>query len=242
LTDVDATAEPPTPDDDSSKDTLWTRFVGLVTGNLPFVVSLAGAFAYFVVLRGQTSLYSKFGLEPEDVGSSCAETLGRAAAGLITLLVVVGICVALTARWRKKPGGSSLAGVSREKEYLGRVVAVLLVALGVCAVWLPVSYQLEANRVRDGEPVRPAGLTTLQRVLKNPLGIRVEPVRVTWIGETKPANDFEDDPVMYLGRADGTAAFFDPCTKSTVRVPDGDIVMTRKQHEEDAHCRTGPER
>jgi hypothetical protein len=32
---------------------------------------------------------------------------------------------------------------------------------------------------------------------------------------------------MYLGSADGTAVFFDPRTRRTVRVPAGDVVVTR---------------
>jgi hypothetical protein len=61
----------------------------------------------------------------------------------------------------------------------------------------------------------------------NPLGLRVEPVRVSWIGEAKAAYDFGRGEVMYVGSADGTAVFFDPRTRPTVRVPAGDVVVTR---------------
>ena len=41
---------------------------------------------------------------------------------------------------------------------------------------------------------------------------------------------------MYLGRANGTAAFFDPCEHVTVRVPDGDLVITRAQKDPSESC------
>jgi hypothetical protein len=39
------------------------------------VVTWVGVFAYFVTRSGQTSFYSRFGVEPEDVGLGYAETL-----------------------------------------------------------------------------------------------------------------------------------------------------------------------
>jgi hypothetical protein len=106
-------------------------------------------------------------------------------------------------------------------------VGIALVLLLVLAIWMPAAYTRDARDVKDGKALRPPGLSTPLRVVTNPLGLRVEPVRVSWIGEAKAAYDFGRGEVMYLGSADGTAVFFDPRNRRTVRVPAGDVVVTR---------------
>jgi hypothetical protein len=150
----------------------------------------------------------------------------------VFLLLLAGVLVVkiFKGRW-SNPTRRAPAEVSRRRELFGRAVAVIFVALAVCAVWLPVAYFFGASSVRDGNAMRPAGLSTPWRLITNPLGLRVEPVHVTWIGETTPSYEFENKAVMYLGGADGTAVFFDPCEHVTVRVPDGGLVITREQQD-----------
>jgi hypothetical protein len=197
------------------------RFAG---ANPVFIVSLIGALAYFVARSAQTSFYSKFGLEPEDVGLGHAETLSRAAGGLLALTLVVGaIVLALLRPWRYHP--------QSERERIGPfarwVSASLIASLVVLALWTPFAYDFEAHDVENGDQVRPPGLSTAYRLITNPLGLRVTKVRVSWIDEMHTAYDFRGE-VMYLGRADGTAVFFDPRNKQTVRIPQGDIVIERE--------------
>lgn len=194
------------------------RFAG---ANPVFIVSVIGALAYFVARSAQTSFYSKFGLEPEDVGLGYAETLSRAAWGLLALTLAVGaIVLALLRPWRYHPGS--------ERERIGPfarwVSASTIASLLVLALWTPFAYDFKAEDVKDGDPVRPPGLSTAYRLVTNPLGVRVIKVHVSWIDEMHAAYEFRGE-VMYLGRADGIAVFFDPRTQRTVRIPQSDIVI-----------------
>lgn len=190
------------------------------------VVTWLGVFAYFVTRSGQTSFYSRFGVEPEDVGLGYAETLSRAAVGLLLILLVAGtysLFLALVPRFILGVRPAGLGTFARS------VVGFLLVALPILLLWMPHTYSRDAARVRDGKSMRPAGLSTPRRIITNPLGLRVEPVRVSWIDETHAVYDFGRTEVMYLGRADGTAVFYDPRSQRTVRVPENNIVIERNR-------------
>ena len=191
-----------------------------LTGNPVIMVSLIGASAFFVSRLAQTSFYGEFGLEPQDVGLSYTETLSRAAAGLIVALLVF---VAITLVWwlylryvAARPRNA------REQRRLVRGAAFVFASMLLILVYaLPSGYVQLAEDVKDGNALR--GITW--RFLENPLGLRVERVHVSWIDDMEPAYDFGSDEVMYLGRASGVAAFFDPRTQRTVRVPDSAIVI-----------------
>jgi hypothetical protein len=107
------------------------------------------------------------------------------------------------------------------------VAAIALGALLVLALWMPWAYTRDAHRVKERNALRPAGLSTPDRMVTNPLGLRAEPVRVVWIDKSRAAHDFGPGDVMYLGRAQGNAVFFDPALRQTVSVPENDIVIER---------------
>lgn len=193
------------------------------------VATWVGVFAYFVTRSGQTSFYSRFGVEPEEVGLGYAETLSRAAVGLLLILLVAGTYSLFLAigprfhsgiRWGERLG----LGV-----FARSAVGFMLVLLPILLVWMPHAYSDDAIQVRNGMRIRPAGLSTPGRIITNPLGLRVEAVRVSWIDDTQTAYDFGSSQVMYLGRADGTAVFYDPRNERTVRVPENNIVIERNR-------------
>jgi hypothetical protein len=192
-----------------------SRLATFASQNPVAVVSWIGAVAYFVTRMAQTSFYSKFGLEPEDVGLGYAQTLSRAAALLLLISLVTVVWLAASTRHRAR-GPLILAA--------GRLAVWTLVVL---ALWMPLTYTRDAHRVKEGKALRPAGLSTPNRIVTNPLGLRVEPVRVSWIDKARAAHDFGSDRVVYLGRAEGIAVFYDAEKRQTVRVPEGDIVIER---------------
>ena len=197
----------------NTKDRHQGRIARFVSSYPVVVVSWLGAAAYVVTRDAQTSFYSKFGLEPEDVGLGYAQTLSRAA----PLFVLVVLFVLL----------GRLAAVSRRRAPGPVVAAIVLGALLVLALWMPWAYTRDAHRVKERKPLRPAGLSTPGRLATNPLGLRAEPVRVVWIDKGHAAHDFGSGEVMYLGRAEGNAVFFDPEHRQTVHVPESDIVIER---------------
>jgi hypothetical protein len=192
----------------------------LARQNLVVVLSWIGALAYLVARSAQTSFYSKFGVEPDEVGLGYAATLSRAANLLLVLSLVAGIVLTVAAVVRP-------ARAPRGRRLRAPTVGVALVALVLFAVWMRVAYTSDAHRVKRGRSLRPPGLSTPGRVVTNPLGLRVEPVRVTWLGGSAGGYEFGHADVMYLGRADGIAVLFDPARRRTVRVPAGDVVLTR---------------
>jgi hypothetical protein len=187
------------------------------------IVSLFGALAFFVTRLAQTSFYSRFGLDPEDVGLTYTETLTRAAAGLLLLLLFVGVIVLLM--WLNASWGTPRTAQERRRQFRYAAVTTAFLLISILILTLPPTYQNRAEDVKDGKAVRPAGITW--RIFENPFGLRVERVHVSWIDKTNAAYDFGPGEVMYLGRARGVAVFFDPREgkQRTVRVPDGGIVI-----------------
>jgi hypothetical protein len=187
----------------------WLKSPTAVIGGLVAV-------AYFVSRLGQTSFYSKFGLEPDDVGLGRTETLTRSAVWLVLIALV--------------PAALAVFGWAAKRSTVKWVIAAGLVSIVALPIWVPQAYRHDADCVEDGKAVRPAGLSTPLRIITNPLGLRAEPVRVAWINGGSTGYDFGTENVIYLGRADGTAVFFDPRTKQTVRVPQNDVVVRWTSH------------
>lgn len=232
------------------------RGLSAILASPPVVlVSLLGAIAYVVTRLSQTSFYSKFGVEPEDVGLSYEQTLTRAAPSLLILslvagLVTLGFWELVFRRILRRPRSpveksmpSTLGplpppphGRARRRfsawiadhSLMWSAVQFTTVALLVLAIWMPFAGDFKANDVKEGRTVRPAGLSTIHRLITNPLAIRVERVRVSWIDEMKAVYDFSSSDVMYLGRADGVAVFVDPRNDRTIHVPDSSIVIERE--------------
>lgn len=204
----------------------------IATDNPVVVVSLIGAGAYFVTRLAQTSFYSNFGLEPEDLGLGYTETLSRAAAGLLLLVLVAAIytaALALVTHFAtvENPAQRGMR-LPRFKLSPWRVIEFISLALLFLAAWMPFVYAGDADSVREGNALQPAGVTW--GIFKNPLGLRAEPVHVSWIDDKQGRYDFgsKQEEVMYLGRANGIAVFFDPRKNRTVRVPDSEIVIERQ--------------
>lgn len=170
-----------------------------MTTNPVAIVSLIGAFAYFITRLAQTSFYSHFGIEPEDVGLGYADTLNRAGVALLLLLILLAVLTLAVwaVRRLKVPGArgdkihdlettnaqSPDGGRGRRISVTG--AQVLIVAFVILLVAMPLAYRWNAGRVRNGLPLRPAGVSTPQRLFTNPLGLRVEPVRVAWVASPK---------------------------------------------------------
>jgi len=72
-------------------------------------------------------------------------------------------------------------------------------------------------------------LSTPLRIITNALRLRAEPVQVESLDGTSRRMTSARE-VMYLGRAGGTAVFFDPRTKQTVRVAKNDILFDWTAH------------
>jgi len=198
--------------------------LGRAAANPAVVVSLAGALMYVAVSLGHASFYGRFGIDPAEVGLGYTETLtraGRVFLPFVVLVLMLGLVLG------KGLGNRLLASVDRAR-VRSRVLRICFVALVVLAIWFPAWYGAQADDVARGEPLRPEP-DRLRSLWLNPLGIRAEPVLVEWTSnDADEPYPFGSEKVMYLGRADGVAVFYDPATDQTVRVPDSDVVIVRQ--------------
>jgi hypothetical protein len=193
---------------------------GFARTNAVVVVSLAGALTYVAVSLGQAAFYAPFGVDPAEVGLGYTETLTRTARVFLPVVVLAGVVLLMIAgQLPRRPSIDRTGAVA-----LTIVVGLLL--LVVVTIVMPVWYSAKAEDVRDGEPLRPE-IDRLFAVVRNPLGIRAEPVEVTWAGDGDEPYPFRG-PAIYLGRADGVAVLYDPRTEQTVRVPDSEVVIVRE--------------
>jgi hypothetical protein len=89
-------------------------------------------------------------------------------------------------------------------------------------LWPELSREL-ADDVRAGEAVTP---TLFSR--SNPLGLRAQPARISWLEGSAPEGlqSFGDKPLLYLGEGGGMLVLFDPTTDQALRVPNGAVLLS----------------
>lgn len=207
----------------------WKRRapVDVAIDNPVVVVSLVGALVYVATRLGQVSFYGEFGLDPEDVGIGYAETLTRAAAAILPLVLLTIWVGAMATRVIGERGRTWVVQLVRERRAGFAALSVLfLFGTFVYAVFgLPVQYARIAADVQSGDT--PAlDPRRIGPQLTNPLGIRAERVRVTWIEQGEaPYKLDEGQAFVYLGHANGLTALYDLKYRRTVRVPDTSIAV-----------------
>ena len=202
------------------------QLTAVALANPVVVISLIGAAAFVGTRLAQTTFYSRFGLEPEDVGLTYTETLTRAAVALV-VLCVVPVFIALIVWSIIRLYASPEPRVSRRSALMRQAFSALAGAAAVLLVaFVADTYKARALDVKNGMPMRPAGITW--DFIENPLALRAERVGVSWIDDTKEGYAFDKGDVMYLGRAAGVAVFYDPHSDRTVRIPDTGSVIERR--------------
>jgi hypothetical protein len=80
-----------------------------------------------------------------------------------------------------------------------------------------------SDDVKIGEALTPGFFSE-----SNPLGLRAQPARITWLAESAPAGlePLADKPLLYLGEGGGMLVLFDPATDQALRVPSGAVVLS----------------
>lgn len=187
-----------------------------IADNLLAATTLTGVVIYGIERAALASFYGQLGLDPEDVGLTYSATLSRAIVGflvfgIIAFLVGIGLGVLGVSLWRLQ----SSAAAARTFVVLGGGVVAIYLLLTIT------SYDL-MNRIKHGHEI----------TFLNPLGIRVDEVDLDWPG-TKPdvLRHCDDCTILYLGRANGTAVFYDSEHQRTLRLPDTELRF-RTQHAE----------
>jgi hypothetical protein len=194
---------------------------------------LLGLIVFVALQIAYTTVYRPLGVEPGEVGLTYADTLERAAVGLVLLFVIwvaflaiyvittlamdllIGAVLRLRARAGRKPLnwkiGSELIGDTAS--YAIVISAALLFAL------LPYTSSQLSQDVRDGKALRPGAFDW-----GNPLGLRAQSAEVERLTDASDSQ-IPSRRLLYLGQADGVSVLFEPSSDEVVRVPSGSVVI-----------------
>jgi hypothetical protein len=198
-----------------------------VRDNLLSVLTVAGLIVYGSVRLSAGRFYDRFGFRPEEVGLGYPELITRAVFALLfwsflNAVIYVGFSIASRivrlawrlARKKTQPSEPTTAPSARPLEWLSSFASISLV-VGAFFVAITIgSAGSSAESVRGGVPAPPnvwSGSWDAQAAIVRQGGGS----DVDLIGRC----------VIYFGQADGLAAFYDPATGSSWRVPIGSVAI-----------------
>jgi hypothetical protein len=202
---------------------------------LPFL-TLLGVLWYALTTVSFSAFYVELGLTPSEVGITYTDTLVRAVAALpilvlawaffFVLFIVFSVAwEAVAVGWRQlrnKPDREH--PLVAEKDHRRRL-AVFGLGTAIFALFLawPALSRDLADEVKDGKAVTP-GFPSWT----NPLGLRAQPARITWLEGSPPTGleGLAGESLLYLGQASGMLVLFNPATDQALRVPSGAVVLS----------------
>lgn len=137
---------------------------------------------------------------------------------VVTSCFIAAFWVSLCVAWFKGLDEAGRKRLDRE------IVIAMVISFVLAAVVLVAQAATDAQAVREGRSARPTGLGTRLA------SWGAERATVRWTSEA-PARKFpgiEAQCLMYLGKSDGTAYFYRPQTKETLRLPASDLAVVTK--------------
>ena len=214
-------------DQNSSKTDLAPWLLG--------VLPLLGA-AIYVSLRGTyASLYSRFGVAPEEVGldyfavltgavrifrlGNMADIyLGSETLGIPVFLIIIALVVGFAYYFRRR--SPKLAAIDSRGFVLGCIAGVLAMIVIVLSVGLGLERDSVITQITSGNRVRPGSLHLLTsqayRVKVLPLDEKIRAVQ---------QDLFDSETLVYLGRGDGSLVLYDFINRKTWKVPASNVIM-----------------
>jgi hypothetical protein len=219
-------------------------FEPLIVGLVP---SLLGLVAYAIVREGYVWMYERYGLSPEEVGigqlQMASEMIriahlwvldipGSPATNFAIVFLVLGLVLAVGLRLRRVDSLASQPPVA-----LGLSLVLLIVIL--TSAWaVPRDRDFAARRLQLGRAVHPTELAFL--------AIEADPVRVTWTGARQPPRELLTNNLVYLGKANGIVALYQPpdwtscpvheCRGAVWKVNETDVVLRLEINPPDRHA------
>jgi hypothetical protein len=214
---------------------------GLLVALVP---SSLGLVAYAILREAYVWFYQRYGVAPEEVGLNQLRMLSSMFRFIhlwvwsipgspgTNMLIALAVGWALVSLWRRL-----LPRLRRRSSYvdlmaarhpvlLGASVVVLLIILSF-AWLLPLDRSFAGKRLQLGRAVHPAELAFLS--------IEADPAQVTWIGAGRPPKELLGARLVYLGKADGVLALYQPpdwrscqvhaCRGATWKVRESDVVL-----------------
>jgi hypothetical protein len=219
-----------------------SRLATLVRDYLP-AISAVGVVLYGLFRIAYAFFYFPLRTTPEEVGYTYTRVIAESLVGAIELILISTVLLAAlaataaagwvvvlaawrTLRQRRRPlladlrvpvSRRSVARISRW------IVAVAVVGVFLC---LPVLARWQGSLAQSGQTVRNVYFVGVPYLPV--LAVQAVPATVAW----KAPDGEKAMPLkprtclLYLGKADGTAVFYDVANRDSVRLPAGDIVVT----------------
>jgi hypothetical protein len=199
-------------------------------------IAAVGAVLYGVLRLSYVFFYVHLRATPEEAGYGYAEVLANQLVGAVWLVLIISVPVTLLiwvvrlASSRRKvrtttPGpaqsapGTALRSLRRTALW-STSVTTLAVLLG-----LPVIAWSAGTDAAQGLAVR--SMYLLGTLPVPILAVQAVPAHVTWEGiQSEAARTLESRQcLLYLGRADGTAVFYDVQSRESLRLPTEHIII-----------------
>jgi hypothetical protein len=205
----------------------------------------------FVVLRGAySSVYSRLGFRPEDVGIDYFTVLAGAARifrlgnwepygkPAVAVLCAIAFLVAAFTALRALQKRQYLPKVASRPVgfFMLYVVIILILALSGISYFAGRDGGRALSRIREGARVRPGNLHFLSVQAYHARLMPLDAGTVNKIGDSQGLRQralFTSTSLMYLGHADGHVALYDYRTLKAWRIPDNIIVEVQPCHGKD---------
>jgi hypothetical protein len=214
------------------------RLAAFIRDYLP-AISVVGLVLYGLFRLAYSFFYIQLRTTPEEVGYNYTRIIAESIVGAIELILICAVLIAVVAavlaggwiavkavRRRRWPGITDMRQVF-ERRKLTRAIK-RIIALAVAAVFLSLPWLAwwQGGLAQAGQVVRNVYFIGVPYLPV--LAVQAVPATVTWkAAESEKAVPLKDRTcLLYLGRGDSTAVFYDVGNRDSLRLPTGDITVT----------------
>ena len=202
-------------------------------------IGAVGLVLYGLFRLAYSFFYIRLRTTPEEVGYTYTRVIAESLVGAIELILIcavlitalaavsiAGWIVVKAARRRRWPGRNDLHQLLDRHRLTRAVQRIIAAAVAAVFLSLPWLAWWQGGLAQAGQVVRNVYFIGVPYLPV--LAVQAVPATVTW----KAADSEKAMPLkyraclLYLGKADGTAVFYDVATRDSLRLPTGDIVVT----------------
>jgi hypothetical protein len=195
-----------------------------IIDHLAPLLAVAAATIYAVLRVSYATFYSRFDLDPEEVGLGEVQILVRSFEALTSTVVYALIVVAFffVRERRQSVKESPSRPYARHWPYLTFIGAAALVLL----FSLPTDATRLANKVQKGAPVHAKPFSLKSLFLPARLDVKAPPATITPLGAQELPERLRSRALRFLGESGGTVVLYDYRRRTTLRVPKDSVLVT----------------
>ncbi|HET6480869.1 MAG TPA: hypothetical protein VFG35_12640 [Actinoplanes sp.] len=202
-------------------------------------IGAVGVVLYGLFRLAYSFFYIRLRTTPEEVGYTYTRIISESVVGAVELILicataiaaVISVCTVAAVvtpvfRRRRWPAGKDLRRVVDARMLRQTITRSVVVAAVTVFAALPCLAWWQGGLAQAGQTVRNVYFIGVPYLPV--LAVQAVPAAVTWKdnGNEKSVPLRDRICLVYLGKADGTAVFYDVSTRESLRLPTGDIVVT----------------